>query len=69
MQSGFQGFLRKITEKLVRQGFQGFSGLLHNNSIGAAMHKLIRIVYGVLTSGQKYDPTKLKPPQTGATSP
>jgi transposase len=31
--------------------------------IGAAMHKLIPIVYGVLASGQKYDPAKLKPPE------
>lgn len=30
--------------------------------IGAAMHKLIRIVYGVLSSGQPYDPQKLLPP-------
>lgn len=29
--------------------------------IGAAMHKLIRIAYGVLSSGQRYDPEKLKP--------
>ncbi|MGB3311329.1 MAG: IS110 family transposase, partial [Nodosilinea sp.] len=29
--------------------------------VGAAMHKLIRIVYGVLSSGQLYDPEKLKP--------
>ncbi|WP_008314835.1 IS110 family transposase [Leptolyngbya sp. PCC 6406] len=29
--------------------------------IGAAMHKLIRIVYGVLSSGKTYDPDKLLP--------
>lgn len=29
--------------------------------VGAAMHKLIRIAYGVLASGQPYDPTKLLP--------
>ena len=29
--------------------------------VGAVMHKLIRIVYGVLSSGQAYDPQKLLP--------
>ncbi len=37
--------------------------------IGAAMHKLIRIVYGVLSSGQKYDPSKLLPPRVAAAQP
>ena len=37
--------------------------------IGAAMHKLIRIVYGVLASGQKYDPDKLKPPEMATANP
>lgn len=37
--------------------------------IGAAMHKLIRIVYGVLASGQKYDPTKLLPPKLATAAP
>lgn len=32
--------------------------------VGAVMHKLIRIVYGVLTSGQAYDPQKVLPPQS-----
>jgi transposase len=32
--------------------------------IGAAMHKLIRIIYGVLASGQPYDPDKLLPPKS-----
>ncbi len=27
--------------------------------VGAVMHKLIRIVYGVLKSGQPYNPEKL----------
>lgn len=34
--------------------------------LGAAMHKLIRIVYGVLSSGLKYDPDKLLPPKAAA---
>jgi hypothetical protein len=34
--------------------------------IGAAMHKLIRIVYGVLVSAQPYDPSKLLPPKSKA---
>jgi transposase len=29
--------------------------------VGAVMHKLIRIVYGVLSSGQAYNPQKLLP--------
>jgi len=29
--------------------------------VGAVMHKLIRIVYGVLSWGQAYDPQKLLP--------
>lgn len=37
--------------------------------VGAAMHKLIRIAYGVLASGQPYDPTKLLPPQSAAATP
>jgi transposase len=37
--------------------------------IGAAMHKLIRIVYGVLASGQKYDPAKLLPPKAPTANP
>ena len=37
--------------------------------IGAAMHKLIRIVYGVLASGQRYDPTKLKPTEMATATP
>jgi transposase len=37
--------------------------------IGAAMHKLIRIAYGVLASGQKYDPTKLLPPKLATVAP
>jgi hypothetical protein len=37
--------------------------------IEAAMHKLIRIVYGVLSSGQKYDPSKLLPPKVAAAQP
>jgi transposase len=37
--------------------------------IGAAMHKLIRIVYGVLVSGQLYDPSKLLPPKSKAATP
>ena len=32
--------------------------------LGAAMHKLIRVVYGVLSSGLKYDPSKLLPPKS-----
>ncbi|PSN14837.1 IS110 family transposase [filamentous cyanobacterium CCT1] len=32
--------------------------------VGATMHKLIRIVYGILVSGQKYDPTKLLTPES-----
>jgi len=27
--------------------------------VGAVMHKLIRVIYGVLTSGQEFDPKKL----------
>nr|WP_225886923.1 transposase [Nodosilinea nodulosa] len=34
--------------------------------VGATMHKLIRIVYGILVSGQTYDPTKLLPPESAA---
>jgi transposase len=37
--------------------------------IGAAMHKLIRIVYGVLSSGQLYDPEKLKPQKSAKAVP
>ncbi len=37
--------------------------------IGAALHKLIRIAYGVLASGQPYDSTKLLPPQSAAATP
>ncbi|WP_240966524.1 hypothetical protein [Nodosilinea sp. P-1105] len=37
--------------------------------VGAAMHKLIRIVYGVLASGQQYDPTKLLPPKLASATP
>jgi len=37
--------------------------------IGAAMHKLIRIVYGVLASGQQYDPQKLLPPKLATATP
>jgi transposase len=29
--------------------------------VGAVMHKLIRVIYGVLRSGQPFDPTKLSP--------
>lgn len=29
--------------------------------VGAVMHKLIRVIYGVLHSGQPFDPTKLLP--------
>ncbi len=29
--------------------------------VGAVMHKLIRVVYGVLKSGQPFDPYKLLP--------
>lgn len=29
--------------------------------VGAVMHKLIRIIYGVLKSGKKFDPEKLRP--------
>lgn len=29
--------------------------------VGAVMHKLIRVIYGVLTSGQEFDPKKLAP--------
>lgn len=37
--------------------------------IGATMHKLIRIVYGVLASGQQYDPTKLLTPKLATATP
>jgi hypothetical protein len=30
--------------------------------VGVVMHKLIRIVYGVLKSGKPFDPTKLTTP-------
>jgi hypothetical protein len=30
----------------------------------AVMHKLIRIIYGVLSSGEKFDSTKLAPQNT-----
>ena len=29
--------------------------------VGAVMHKLIRVIYGVLKSGQPFDPKKLLP--------
>lgn len=29
--------------------------------VGAVMHQLIRVIYGVLTSGQPFDPAKLMP--------
>ena len=29
--------------------------------VGAVMHKLIRVIYGVLKSGQPFDPEKLIP--------
>jgi hypothetical protein len=32
MQTGLQGFLTKITRRLTRKWFQGFSSLLPNNS-------------------------------------
>jgi transposase len=31
------------------------------HAIGAVMHKLIRIIYGVLKSGQPFDASKLRP--------
>ena len=31
--------------------------------VGAVMHKLIRVIYGVLHSEQKFDPRKLVPQQ------
>jgi|GEM_PF-6064210 len=37
--------------------------------LGAAMHKLIRLIYGVLSSGQNYDPDKLKPQKAAAATP
>jgi hypothetical protein len=33
IQSSFQGFCGKTAKMLARKGFQGFSGLLPNNSI------------------------------------
>ncbi len=32
--------------------------------VGAVMHKLIRIIYGVLSSGEKFDAAKLVPQNT-----
>lgn len=32
--------------------------------VGAVMHKLIRVIYGVLTSGQECDAKKLLPQST-----
>ncbi|PPT07227.1 hypothetical protein CKA32_006128 [Geitlerinema sp. FC II] len=29
--------------------------------VGAVMHKLIRVVYGILKSGQPFDPNQLLP--------
>jgi len=54
-------FLRCAPELQPWQKRLKAAGKIKMAIIGAAMHKLIRIVYGVLASGQKYDPAKLPP--------
>jgi len=52
---------------LLKTGWSG-SGQNKMAIVGAAMHKLIRIVYGALASNQPYDPAKLLPPQSAAST-
>lgn len=62
-------FLRRAPELQPWRERLAAAGKTKMAIIGATMHKLIRIVYGVLVSGQKYDPTKLLPPKSEATTP
>jgi transposase len=49
--------LRAFREGLIAKGKNKME------AVGTVMHKLIRIVYGVLKSGQPFDPAKLVPTQ------
>lgn len=62
-------FLRRAPELQPWRDRLAEAGKTKMSIIGAAMHKLIRIVYGVLASGQHYDPTKLMSPKIAAESP
>lgn len=49
--------IRDFRQRLLEAGKQKMA------VVGAVMHKLIRVIYGVLSSRQKFDPAKLAPQQ------
>jgi len=61
LQFRLMGFLRGAShEGLARTVFRGRKNKMQ--IVGVVMHKLIRIVYGVLKSGKPFDQTKLALP-------